>query len=123
MGHLVFGAKKMKMPGVCFCVVCHKKIVYGSNGKTVLTRHQSEASHKADVNALRHTSSLSGATFTTTEVSPSMADCVCTQKVCICSFITEHDLSLTILQPPVNLIRSVAEDQIQHYYRTWRGLI
>ncbi|XP_062268267.1 uncharacterized protein LOC133974640 [Platichthys flesus] len=103
--------KKMKMPGVCFCVVCHKKIVYGSNGKKVLSRHQSEASHKANVRALRHTSSLPGAAVTTTEVGPSMADRVCTQKVRICSFIAEHDLSLTISQPLVNLIRSVAEDQ------------
>ena len=103
--------KKIKMPGVCFCVVCHKKMVYGSNGKKVLTRHQSEASHKANVRALRHTSSLPGATVTTTEVGPSMADRVCAQKVRICSFIAEHDLSLTISQPLVNLIRSVAEDQ------------
>lgn len=103
--------KKMKMAGVCFCVVCHKKIVYGSNGKKVLARHQSEASHKASVRSLQHTSSLPGATTTTTEVRSSMADRVCAQKVRICSFIAENDLSLTISQPLVNLAKVLAEDQ------------
>lgn len=91
-------------------MVCHKKIVYGSNGKKVLTHHQSEASHKANVRVLQHTSSLPGATVTTTEVNPFMADHVYVQKVRICSFIAEDDLSLTISQPPVNFILLVAED-------------
>ena len=60
--------KKLKLPGACICVVCHKNIQYGSNGKKVLIRHQAEEKHKAAVRSLQHTASLPGATTTTTEV-------------------------------------------------------
>lgn len=92
------------------CVVCHKKTVYGSNGKKVLMRHQPEDAHKAAVRALQHTVSLPGAT-TTTKARASKADCVCKQKIRICAFIAEHDLSLTMSQPLVELVKSVAEDK------------
>lgn len=92
------------------CVVCHKKTVYGSNGKKVLMRHQPEDAHKAAVRALQHTFSLPGAT-TTTKARASKADCVCKQKIRICAFIAEHDLSLTMSQPLVELVKSVAEDK------------
>lgn len=92
------------------CVVCHKKTVYGSNGKKVLMRHQPEDAHKAAVRALQHTVSLPGAT-TTTKARASKADCVCKQKIRICAFIAEHDLSLTMSQPLVELVKSVTEDK------------
>ncbi|XP_040922260.1 uncharacterized protein LOC121200823, partial [Toxotes jaculatrix] len=49
--------------------------------KKVLTRHQTDASHKAALRALKNTSSLPGATITTTEAQQSMADRVCNHKV------------------------------------------
>lgn len=85
---------------------------YASNGKKkVIARHQLEASHKAGVRALQQTSSLPAATTITTEVQENMAERVCNQKMCIGSFIAEHHLSLTISQPLVDLIKSVAKDQ------------
>ncbi|KAI7805551.1 hypothetical protein IRJ41_010841 [Triplophysa rosa] len=99
-------AKKIKQPGTCFCTVCHRRLQYGNNGKKVLARHQSEASHNAAVRALQYTSSLPGATSTTTEVHASMVD-----RVRICSFIAEHDLSFTVSQPLVNLMQSVVKDK------------
>ncbi|XP_052420176.1 uncharacterized protein LOC127964065 isoform X1 [Carassius gibelio] len=104
-------AKKIKQPGTCLCTVCHRKFQYGNNGKKVLARHQSEASHNAAVRALQYTCSLPGATSTTTEIHASMADRVCDVKVRICSFIAEHDLSFTVSQPLVNLMQSVVKDK------------
>ncbi len=66
------------------CVLCHKNLKYGSNGKKVLLRHQSEGTHKAAVRSLKHTSSLPGASSTTIDVRASMADRVCDHKVRIC---------------------------------------
>lgn len=79
-------------------------------GKKVLMRHQPEDAHKAAVRALQHTFSLPGAT-TTTKARASKADCVCKQKIRICAFIAEHDLSLTMSQPLVELVKSVTEDK------------
>lgn len=103
--------KKMKKPGVCMCVICHKTIPYGSNGKKVLIRHQSDASHKAAVRSLQHTSRLPGASETTTNAHASMTDRVCNLKVRVCAFIAEHDLSLTMSQPLVDLVKSCAADR------------
>lgn len=36
---------------------------------------------------------------------------MCKQKIRICAFIAEHDLSLTMSQPLVELVKSVAEDK------------
>ncbi|KAK7933645.1 hypothetical protein WMY93_004541 [Mugilogobius chulae] len=96
--------KKLKVAGACMCVLCHKKLVYGSNGKKVLIRHQSDGAHRAAVRSLAHTSSLPGASAATTETQLSMADRVCDLKIRVCGFIAEHDLSLTLSQPLVELI-------------------
>ncbi len=101
---------KMKLPGVCMCV-CYKKLQYGSNGKKVLLRHQSEDAHKAAFRSVKHTSSLPGASSTTIEIWASMADRVCDHKVHICTFLAKQDLPLTLLQPLMKLIKSVANDQ------------
>ncbi|XP_028292840.1 uncharacterized protein LOC114455661 [Gouania willdenowi] len=103
--------KKMTLSGVCMCVICHKKIPYGGNGKKVLARHSADAKHKAAVRALKHTSSLPGAVTVTAEAPISMADRVCNQKVRICAFIAEHDLLFTLAQPLVKLVTAMAEDR------------
>lgn len=88
------------------CVLlCGLPLVYWTNGEKAL------ASHKANVRSLQHTSSLPGAATTSPQVCASMADRVRTQKEPICSFTAENDLSLTISQPLVNLVRVLAQDQ------------
>lgn len=78
------------------CVVCHKKLQYGSNGKKVLLRQHSEDAHKAAIRSLKHTSSLPGASSTTFKVRSSVADRVCDHKVRICAFLAEQDLPLSV---------------------------
>lgn len=66
----------------------------------MLTHHELDASHKASVHALCHASILKGMTATAATV-PSMTNSVGDQKICICIFIAEHDLSFTKPQPLV----------------------
>ena len=103
--------KKLSEPGACFCCACNKKLLYGSNGKKALFKHNYEPGHQAAVRALQHTTVLPGATVTSEDARISMTDRVCNQKVRICTFIAEHDLSFTIARPLVDLIRAVASDK------------
>lgn len=53
---------------------------------------------------------MPGATVTA-DTPLSMTDRVCDLKICLCTFIAEHDLSFRILQPLVTLCRKLAEDK------------
>lgn len=101
---------KLAVPGACFCVVCHKKLLYATSGKKTLLRHDFDKAHRAAVQALLYTCTLPGAT-STANTPASFTDRVCEQKIRLCAFIAEHDLSFTISQPLVNLCKKLAEDK------------
>lgn len=102
--------QKLRQPGACYCTVCARKLMYGTSGKKVLSRHELDPVHKATVRALQHTSRLPGATATAA-IPPSMTDRVTDLKIRLCSFIAELDLSFNIAHPLVTLCKKLAEDR------------
>lgn len=74
----------------------------------MLSRHKLDPVHKAAVHALQHATTLRGATVPAA-TSSSMTDRVCNQKIRVCTFIAEHDLSFPISQPRVSLFKKLAE--------------
>ena len=46
--------RKMKEPGFCFCVLCNRKLNYGSNGKKALMKHSNDPAHQRWVRAEEH---------------------------------------------------------------------
>lgn len=101
------GAKKLREPRACFCVLCSQKLVYATSGKKVPVLRRK---HKAAIRALQQTSPLQGATATS-EVAAPIIDRTWVLKIRIFSFIAEHDLSFTIAQPLVELCKRVASDK------------
>lgn len=101
---------KLPEPGACFCIVCHKKLHNATSGKKTLVRHDGDKTHRAIVRSLQHTTTLPGAETTATPLT-SFTDRVCEQKLRLCAFISQHDLSFTISQPLVDLCKKLAEDK------------
>lgn len=64
--------------------------------KKVLSQHDTDPSHKAAVKTLHYTSALQGVVATVAANASSLPDHMCNQKVCISTFIAEHNLSFTI---------------------------
>lgn len=108
----IFGSwgQKLREPGACVCILCAKKIIYATSGKKVIRRHKGDPAHKATVLALQQVSRLPGAT-TTANVAAPMRDRTCDIKICVLTFIAEHDFSFTIAaQPLFDLCKTVAKD-------------
>lgn len=101
--------QKLPQPGVCYCTLCRKKLVYGTSGKKMLPRHEQDAFHKAAARSVQYTSRLPGASATA-DIPPSITDRMTDLKIRLCAFIAEHDLSFTVAQPLVALCKKVAED-------------
>ena len=102
--------RKLKEPGFCFCVLCSRKLNYGSNGKKVLLKHSKDALHQKCVHAKHQAETLPG--VAPVQARTSLSDRIAHQKAVMTAFLCENILPFSLAPKLVELSKHLAKDKL-----------
>lgn len=88
--------EKIDQPGVCYCNVCGKTIVYGSSGKKAIVKHGNLDDHKAALRAVKGTAKMGGCQHSTGLTVDGLEDQSAEVKSVLGMFISQHCLPLSL---------------------------